>query len=49
MLQMLKSVLTIRLAQSMENKDIVGEIMGDVKNFSDKEPQLMPGTVVGTS
>lgn len=25
------------------------EIMGDVKNFSDKEPELMMGEVVGTS
>lgn len=25
------------------------EIMGDVKNFSDKEPTLMPGEVTGTS
>jgi hypothetical protein len=25
------------------------EIMGDIKNFSDKEPVLMPGAVVGTS
>jgi len=27
----------------------VGDVMADVKNFSDKEPVLMPGDVVGTS
>lgn len=25
------------------------EVMGDVKNFSDKEPVLMPGEVVGSA
>lgn len=25
------------------------EVMGDIKNFSDKDPLLMPGDVVGTS
>ena len=32
-------------AQSEEAK----EVLGDIKNFSDKDPVLMPGDVVGTS
>ncbi|KAF2771118.1 hypothetical protein EJ03DRAFT_45811 [Teratosphaeria nubilosa] len=27
----------------------VAEVMADIKNFSDKEPVIMPGSVVGTS
>lgn len=27
----------------------MGEVMEDVKNFSDKQPTLLPGDVVGTS
>ena len=48
----------VQATLEFENMDAFGkaakseeasEVMGDIKNFSDKDPVLMPGEVVGTS
>ena len=31
------------------NSDSAKEVLGDIPNFSDKDPVIMPGDVVGTS
>ena len=31
------------------SSDSASEVLGDIKNFSDKDPVLMPGEIVGTS
>lgn len=35
--------------QSAASSDSAGEVMGDIKNFTDGQPTLLSGDVVGTS